>query len=465
MKDSSSNQGVIRISRDEAMSTEVDDMINRQKSMTGQSGIVRRYKSVWYMQNWFIFGLAGALAAFTIWAVFEPNFDDLYYFQGRIEAVDLNQHMPTRLESGMQSVNIKQSGKGWVQIRGQKIWLSDQVGEYRGERLYPLEMEMLTPGKEIGIHALHFEAGYGDGLLMGTHVVTAPPDPPPAKSLLDIKSLARRHTIMSLSLFPMVAGIVGLAIGAAEGAVCRLPGRALLGGGIGLLVGLVGGFLAEIPSSLLYSAINAMAMEKAKPAGSFLDHFSFLIQMGGRSFAWGLAGMAMGLGQGIALRSGKLLSYGFLGGVIGGLIGGLLFDPIDFLIVGQDNPSAHWSRMVGFTIVGLCVGLMIGIVQLLTRDAWLRMIDGPLAGKEFLFYKDNMTLGASPKCEIYLFNDSRIIDRHAALRVSGDSFEIQSLDADAQVLVNDRTIRQARLRHGDRITIGSTSFIFQMKQG
>jgi predicted component of type VI protein secretion system len=121
--------------------------------------------------------------------------------------------------------------------------------------------------------------------------------------------------------------------------------------------------------------------------------------------------------------------------------------------------------MVGFTIVGLCVGLMIGIVQLLTRDAWLRMIDGPLAGKEFLFYKDNMTLGASPKCEIYLFNDSRIIDRHAALRVSGDSFEIQSLDADAQVLVNDRTIRQARLRHGDRITIGSTSFIFQMKQG
>jgi hypothetical protein len=465
LPDSNPNQDVIRISRDEAMSARVDDMINRQRSMMGRTGIVSRNRSVWYMQNWLLFGLAGALAAFLIWALLEPYYDDRFYIQGSIEAVDLNQQMPNRLDSGMQSVIIEQSGRGWITIRDQQIWLSDQVGEYHDGHLNPLKPEMLARGKQIGVHLHQFKAGYGDGLLVATHVVTTPPVPPPSKALLDIKSLSRRHTILSLLLFPMVAGFVGLAIGAAEGAVCRLPRRAVQGGLTGLLVGLVGGFLAEIPSSILYSAMNDVAMRRAQGAGSLSNSFSFLIQIGGRSFAWGLAGMAMGLGQGIALRSGKLLSYGFVGGVVGGLIGGLLFDPIDFLIVGSENPSSHWSRMVGFTTIGLSVGLMIGIVQLLTRDAWLRMTEGPLAGKEFLFFKDIMTLGSSPKCEIYLFNDKHVAARHAVLRASSDTFEIEGLVPDAPMLVNDRAVGRARLRHGDRITVGRTSFVFQMKQG
>ena len=42
----------------------------------------------------------------------------------------------------------------------------------------------------------------------------------------------------------------------------------------------------------------------------------------------------MGLAQGIALRSKRLLLYGLLGGVVGGLLGGLLFDPIDIILLG-----------------------------------------------------------------------------------------------------------------------------------
>ena len=123
----------------------------------------------------------------------------------------------------------------------------------------------------------------------------------------------------------------------------------------------------------------------------------FFIQITGRSIAWALAGMAAGLGQGLALRSKRLVLYGFLGGLIGGLLGGLFFDPIDFIIFGHDNPSAHWSRLTGFAIIGLSVGVMIGVVELLARDMWLRMVEGPLAGKEFLFYKDTMSIGSSPK--------------------------------------------------------------------
>ena len=95
----------------------------------------------------------------------------------------------------------------------------------------------------------------------------------------------------------------------------------------------------------------------------------------------------MGLGQGIALRSKRLLAYGFFGGIIGGLLGGLLFDPIDLILLGVDKPSAHWSRLIGLAVIGASVGAMIGVVELLARDAWLRMVKGPLAGKEFLLFK------------------------------------------------------------------------------
>ena len=130
--------------------------------------------------------------------------------------------------------------------------------------------------------------------------------------------------------------------------------------------------------------------------------------MTGRGLAWCLAGAAMGLGQGIALRSGRLLLYGLLGGLIGGLLGGLLFDPIDLLLLGSNKPGAALSRAIGVGVIGATVGAMIGIVELLARDAWLQMLEGPLAGKEFLIFKDLLYVGASPRSDIYLFNDKAV---------------------------------------------------------
>ena len=45
---------------------------------------------------------------------------------------------------------------------------------------------------------------------------------------------------------------------------------------------------------------------------------AFTVQLLGRTLAWTLVGMAMGLGQGIALRSKRLFIYGFLGGLLVG---------------------------------------------------------------------------------------------------------------------------------------------------
>lgn len=454
----------IIITREQAMDSHVDDILNRQRNLTGERGIKQDHKPSWFLQNWFLFGIAGALAAFVVWAFIEPRFDDLFYIQGEIESVNIFETMPKKLDFGFQNYESEIPAQGWVEIRGQKIWLANSVREYRNGETASLDPAEILEGREVGLYINYFPMTSTEGVAIASYLVLSPSQPAPERALLSLPKLNKQQMISAGMLFPLIAGAVGLAVGAVEGIVCHMLWRAVIAGLVGMIVGLIGGFLSSIPSELLYASMNSLAIKQAAEQGTMVGGFSFFIQIIGRSIAWGLAGMAMGLGQGVALRSGRLLTYGFLGGIIGGLVGGILFDPIDFMIVGMENPSAHWSRMVGFTVIGLSVGVMIGVVQLLTRNAWLRMTKGPLAGKEFLFFKDTMTIGASPKCEIYLFNDPKVSDRHATLRTIGDNFEVESNSSNMPVLVNDRSVRRSKLRHGDRITIGETSFIFQMKR-
>jgi len=229
-------------------------------------------------------------------------------------------------------------------------------------------------------------------------------------------------------------------------------------------VGFVGGLVSGVIATIIYGPLSNAAQAQMAAASSTSRSVGFFLQMIARMFAWTLAGAAMGLGQGIALRSGRLVSYGFLGGVIGGMLGGLLFDPIDMIALGADNVGAESARLIGFAVIGASVGAMIGVVELLTRDAWLRMIEGPLAGKEFLMFRDVMNIGASPKSEIYLFNDPKVAQTHATIRIVGDECEITARDRIHPLLVNGAAVRGSRLRHGDRIHIGDTSFLFEQRQ-
>src|SRR5207302_5371865 len=167
-----------------------------------------------------------------------------------------------------------------------------------------------------------------DDLALARFVVLAPPPQSPATAKLTLAQLHSRSGTAALLLFPLVAAAIGLAIGSVDGLVCRMPGRALLGGGIGLLIGFIGGFLSSILANLAYAPLNKLALGQLASDTGGLSTLGFVLQMGGRSLAWCFAGMAMGLGQGIALRSKRLLLYGFIGGVVGGLLGGLFFDPI-----------------------------------------------------------------------------------------------------------------------------------------
>jgi len=471
-------------------------MLKRHASLRGEGTVTRGGRGRWYYQNWFVFMLAGMVATIAAWAMIEPYFDDTLYIQGVIEQIgDTHDGVPldasARMDDGADvwavepavyeigqsdalpyrtagpgyGPGLQADGPGWLRVNGQKVWLvweTESIGPDGARQ--QVDIDLLQVGDEVGLHVVSEVFAVAD-IAVAAFVVPDPPADAPAKASMTLDQLSAQTSAAGLLFFPLVAACIGLAIGAADGVVCRVFRRALLGGLIGLLVGFVGGFVSSILAELAYAPLSALAMKQSADTATGLTTFGFIVQMAGRSLAWCLAGMAMGLGNGIALRSKRLLLYGFLGGVVGALLGGLLFDPIDMILVGGSSLSAHWSRLAGLIFIGAGVGAMIGVVELLARNAWLRMVEGPLAGKEFLIFRDIMYVGSSPRSEIYLFNDDAVAPQHVAIRSVGENYEIEQIAVDKPAYVNGGTCRRQRLRHGDQIVLGRTVFVFQQRKG
>jgi hypothetical protein len=456
---------VIRISHGDAFSGHVDDLLKRQLSLRGELEGGRDRLGRWYYRNWFVFGVAGALAAALAWALIEPTFDDTFFMVGEIESLDRGSGSDALDLGNGQYLELSSSTIGSLQIAGQRILVPETalLRNPDGSNA-PLELSTLEIGKRVGVH-LECEARTraGEVLAILRFLELEPSASPKAVDQASLASAVRKSDAAGMVIFAIVAAFIGLFIGCADGLVCRVLRRMLLGGLVGMLAGFIGGFVFSMLAGLIYLPLNKLALADFTGTKDSLTTGAILIQLGGRALAWCTAGMAMGLGQGIVLRSKRLFFYGFLGGTIGGLLGGLAFDPVDLLILGTDHPSAHWSRLIGFVAVGGSVGVMIGVVELLARDAWLRMVEGPLAGKEFLLFKDVMRLGSSPRSDMYLFSDDEVADQHAAIHAVGENYEIERLDAGHEVAVNGRSVSRSRLRHGDQIRIGRTSFTFQRR--
>jgi hypothetical protein len=246
--------------------------------------------------------------------------------------------------------------------------------------------------------------------------------------------------------------------------MCRNLSRASLCGVVGLGVGFGGGLIAIFAGGFIFAIMLMIAVQfwdhprpNAMPTG-----FALVVLMMGRAAAWAVAAIPAGLGQGLALREKKVILNGIVGGVMGGLLGGFLFDPIALLL--QNAERATVSRGIGLTIIGISVGLFVGLVEGWTKTAWLLMRAGPLAGKQFVLFRDTTVLGSSPKAEVYLFKDEAIEPRHALIYNRGGRFEIEDCNTRDGTYVNGVPIRRQTLNHGDQVVLGKTVLEFQLKE-
>ncbi|MDX9982344.1 MAG: FHA domain-containing protein, partial [Lentisphaeria bacterium] len=221
-------------------------------------------------------------------------------------------------------------------------------------------------------------------------------------------------------LFGPIAAALGLAAGAMYGIENRNFGQAGICGIVGLGVGLGATVVTTVVADILFGLAGSLAFNLqggigVRPEGEFpLSGIAFFVLMCGRGLAWCIVSMGAGLGLGIALKSKKLVLNGLAGGMVGGLLGGLLFDPVARFLTSNAEDGA-FSRAVGTIAVGILVGLFIGLFENINKDAWFVMLQGPLAGKQFVIFKSPMVLGSAPKCDVYLFKDPAIDPKHATV--------------------------------------------------
>src|SRR3974390_1366991 len=150
---------IIRISKEEATSGHVDDLLKRQMSLRGEPGVTRDRGRRWYYQTWFVLMLVGMLGAIAAGALIEPFFYDMLYLQGPISAIKLEDELPRPLEESESAYRLRRSVIGSITIKGEKIFLLERTQEIRpnGSK-HRLDPEGLHIGEIVGVYPEYFPA-------------------------------------------------------------------------------------------------------------------------------------------------------------------------------------------------------------------------------------------------------------------------------------------------------------------
>jgi len=122
--------------------------------------------------------------------------------------------------------------------------------------------------------------------------------------------------------------------------------------------------------------------------------------------------------------------------------------------------GAALSRGVGFALVGLATGVAMGLVESALKDRWLYVTAGPLAGKQFILYKSETSIGSRQESDIYLFKDPNILPQHALIQISGARVQLR---ATGPVQWAGQSIKNRVLQDGDLLQVGRYSFRYKEK--
>ncbi len=260
-----------------------------------------------------------------------------------------------------------------------------------------------------------------------------------------------------IALFGSVSGgFIGAMIGLASGLSLGTGKHIVRGVALGALVGVPGGWIGLTVGQILFNVF-----------GSAIPIAGWIV---GRIIGWSAFGALIGLSEGIIARSPKRMRNGLLGGAIGGALGGALFDFLA-LTVGSifgfalraEGEAGAPSRAVALTLVGAGIGLFIGLLELIARSAWVRVIYGRNEGKDYPIDRDGAYIGRDELADVPLRGDPQVAPRHAEIRMQGGHY---GLVPHAPLRVNGQPVAApVELNDGDMLQIGSFQLQFQLREG
>lgn len=254
------------------------------------------------------------------------------------------------------------------------------------------------------------------------------------------------------------AGIAGLAIGFTLAAWDGLTSGSLekagrdgwRGGLAGAIAGFVGGYLAQ----LVYSDL----LERAFESGSDPSNAVLVARIVGWAAFGGLAGLGIGIPRGQ-----KKVVNGIIGGTVGGAVGGFLFEQL----ANSDSATGSQAtiRFLGIAVTGAGIGLGVGLVDHLRRDAWIRFVGGPMTGKELILFTDVTSFGSDYRCDVVLAKDELVRPRHLTLERDTNGATTVRPEPGATLSINGTPSGPRRLRSGDTVVIGRSTLQYQERAG
>jgi hypothetical protein len=270
--------------------------------------------------------------------------------------------------------------------------------------------------------------------------------------------------LQTAALAAILGTMLGFAIGTVDALLSAVGFQRLVRAAVSTVVGLAGSFLLGlVAEAIRQGAIKLTGIQDAK-----MPRFP----------GWILVGIVIGLSVGVfdlalAIITKRSLApalkkvrNGVLGGLVGGLVGGLLFD---LFLIGQ---ALIGSTLLGqsilataLVILGLCIGLLIGLAQIILKEAWVRVEQGFRPGRELMLVKDETTIGRAESCDLGLFGDNGVERRHARILLNGGRYMLYDEGTPGGTFLNDRRIDgPTPLRSGDVIRLGRNVLVFGERQ-
>jgi hypothetical protein len=198
------------------------------------------------------------------------------------------------------------------------------------------------------------------------------------------------------------------------------------------------------------------------------------IAMHTRVIGWTLVGLTIGAsigvfdllrnitaGQGIGMAIRKIIN-GIIGGSFGGLVGGILYEVVFRGLLEVMGLELKRSGLaIGLVILGMCIGLLVSVAQVVLKQAAIKVEAGFRAGRQMILSKAETTMGRAESCDIGLFGDPGIEKLHAKIVKKGNRFVLMDTGTPGGTYLNGEMIDgPTPLRSGDRIGMGRAQLLF-----
>jgi len=274
------------------------------------------------------------------------------------------------------------------------------------------------------------------------------------RSLPDTQDAFSSNMQASFTLTLVIATVLILADGAMSRSAAKLAKLSAIAIPSAVVLALLLGLVANsIYSSLVEATWNdllRLGLSDAQFYEAFLarNHLN-------RGLAWSVLGLAAGLSVGVASLAVKRVVITGAGGLVGGFTGGFIFD----FIAGDES----LAQITGLAITGAAVGLSVSLLEQVTKSSWLEIVRGGMAGKQFILYQNQITLGSSPGANITLIKDSAIAPIAATIKRVGSSVKIFAADKANPISVDGSSSFERELSDGSVIILGSTELRFREK--